>query len=64
MDVESSEDQALALMKEDIPDYLQNNIMLLACGYDKMSTLAEFDVHADIDKMLEYINDTFTDHSM
>ena len=62
MDVESSEDQALALMKEGLPDYLQN--MLLACGYDKMSTLAEFDVRADIEKMLEYIIDTFTDHSM
>ena len=48
--------------REDSPDYLQN--MLLMYGYDKMSTLAEFDVCADIDKMLEYINDTCTDHSM
>ena len=43
MEVKSSEEQALMLMKQDLPDYLQN--VLLACGYDKMSAIAKIDVH-------------------
>ena len=38
MKVLSNEEQVLALMKEDLTDYLQN--ILHACGYDKMSAIA------------------------
>ena len=58
----SNEEQALVLMKEDLPDYLQN--ILLACGYDTMSAIAKIDVSTDIEKMLQYISDNFDDHSM
>ena len=50
------------LMKEDLPDYLQN--VLLACGYDKMSAIAKINVSTDVDKMLQYINENFDDHSV
>lgn len=53
MDTKSGEEQVLVLMKEDLPEYLQN--VLLACGYDKMSAIA---------KMLQYINENLDDHSM
>ena len=62
MEVVSNEEQVLVLMKEDLPDYLQN--ILLACGYDKMSAIAKIDVSTDIEKMLQYIRDSFDDHSM
>ena len=62
MEVVSNEEQVLVLMKEDLPDYLQN--ILLACGYDKMSAIAKIDVSTDIEKMLQYIRDNFDDHSM
>ena len=62
MEVVSNEEQVLVLMKEDLPDYLQN--ILLACGYDKMSTIAKIDVSTDIEKILQYIRDNFDDHSM
>ena len=62
MEVVSNEEQVLVLMKEDLPDYLQN--ILLACGYDKMSAIAKLDVSTDIEKMLQYIRDNFDDHSM
>ena len=62
MEVVSNEEQILVLMKEDLPDYLQN--ILLACGYDKMSAIAKIDVSTDIEKMLQYIRDNFDDHSM
>ena len=62
MGVKSSEEQALMLMKEDLPDYLQN--VLLACGYDKMSAIAKINVSTDVDKMLQYINENFDDHSV
>ena len=39
MEVVSNEEQVLILMKEDLPDYLQN--VLLVCGYDKMSAIAK-----------------------
>ena len=42
MEVKSSEEQALMLMKVDHLDYLQN--VLLACGYDKMSAIAKINV--------------------
>jgi len=61
MELKSSEEQAIVLMK-DLPDYLQN--ILLACGYDKMSTIAKIDISTDIDKMLQYITDNLDDHSM
>ena len=62
MEVVSNEEQVLVLMKEDLPDYLQN--ILLACSYDKMSAIAKIDVSTDIEKMLQYIRDNFDDHSM
>ena len=62
MEVVSNEEQILVLMKEYLPDYLQN--ILLACGYDKMSAIAKIDVSTDIEKMLQYIRDNFDDHSM
>ena len=62
MEIVSNEEQVLVLMKEDLPDYLQN--ILLACGYDKMSAIAKIDVSTDIEKMLQYIRDNFDDHSM
>ena len=62
MEVVSNEEQVLVLMKEDLPDYLQN--ILLACGYDKMSAIAKIDVSTDIEKMLQYIRNNFDDHSM
>ena len=62
MEVVSNEEQVLVLMKEDLPDYLQN--ILRACGYDKMSAIAKIDVSTDIEKMLQYIRDNFDDHSM
>ena len=42
MEVETlsrEEDQVLALMKEDLPEYLQN-----ICGYDKISAITEINV--------------------
>ena len=60
MEVVSNEEQVLVLMKEDLPDYLQN--ILLACGYDKKSAIAKIDVSTDIEKMLHYIRDNFDDH--
>ena len=56
------EDQVLALMKEDLPEYLQN--ILLACGYDKISAITEINVCTDLDKMLDYITENSTDHPM
>ena len=47
----SNEEQVLTLMKEDLPDYLQN--ILRACGYDKMSAIANINVSTDIEKMLQ-----------
>ena len=62
MEVVSNEEQVLVLMKEGLPDYLQN--ILLASGYDKMSAIAKIDVSTDIEKILQYIRDNFDDHSM
>ena len=62
MEIKSDEEQVLVLMKEDLPEYLQN--VLLACGYDKMSAIAKIDVSTDVDKMLQYINENLDDHSM
>ena len=47
---------------KDLPDYLQN--ILHACGYDRMSAIANIDVSTDREKMLQYISDNFDDHSM
>ena len=48
-------------VKHKLPLYLQN--MFLACGYDTLYAIAELNVHEsglnDIDRMLEYINNTF-----
>jgi len=46
-----------------LPEYLLN--MLLACGYDRLETIAEMDVNDDsgkpndIDKMIEYVKQNF-----
>ena len=51
MKVLSNEEQVRTLMKEDLPNYLQN--ILHACGHDKMSAIANIDVSTDIEKMLQ-----------
>ena len=61
MDLQSSQESALTLLTTELPEYLQN--ILLACGYDKLETLAKLDVSSDIDKMLKYIQDSFADYS-
>ena len=61
MDLQSSQESALTLLTTELPEYLQN--ILLACGYDKLETLAKLDVSSDIDEMLKYIQDSFTDYS-
>ena len=47
-------------VKHKLPLYLQN---ILSCGYDTLDAIAELNVHEsglnDIDKMLEYVNNTF-----
>lgn len=58
----SSTADALAMMQQELPQYLQN--MLLACGYDRLQIIAEINVSAssqpnDVDKMLDYIRKTF-----
>ena len=61
MDLQSSQESALTLLTTELPEYLQN--ILLACGYDKLETLAKLDVSSDIDEMLKYIQDSFADYS-
>ena len=62
----SSTAAALAMMQQELPQYLQN--MLLACGYDRLQIIAEINVSAspqpnDVDKMLDYIKQTFPSDS-
>lgn len=62
--MESSQDfqePALALMKKYLPEYLQN--ILVASGYEKLETIAKINLPTDVDEMLEYIKESFTDLS-
>jgi len=48
--------------KFQLPDYIKN--MFLACGYDTLDVIAEMDACPkvklnDIDRMFEYVNQTF-----
>lgn len=59
----SSTAVALAMMKQELPQYLQN--MLLACGYDRLQIIAEMNVNQteysqpnDVDRILSYIQQT------
>ena len=61
MDLQASQESALTLLTTELPEYLQN--ILLACGYDKLETLAKLDVSSDIDEMLKYIQESFADYS-
>ena len=61
-DSNSSTSIALALMQQDLPQYIQN--MFIAAGYETLQTIAEMDVNLgskpnDIDKMLDYIKQNF-----
>ena len=64
----SSTAAALTMMQQELPQYLQN--MLLACGYDRLQIIAEMNVNQsessqpnDVDKMLDYIKQTFPSDS-
>ena len=64
----SSTAAALAMMQQELPQYLQN--MLLACGYDRLQIIAEINAYVsaspqpkDVDKMLDYIKQTFPSDS-
>ena len=59
--MDSSQESALDLMKKYLPEYLQN--ILIASGYEKLEIIAKINLPSDIDKMLKYIKDTFSDHS-
>ena len=59
--MDSSQESATTLMKKYLPEYLQN--ILTASGYEKLETIAKIDIPSDIDEMLKYINDSFSDHS-
>ena len=60
MDLQASQESVLTLLTTELPEYLQN--ILLACGYDKLETLAKLDVSSDIDEMLKYIQESFADY--
>ena len=62
MNLQCSQEKALILLKAELPEYLQN--ILLACGYDKLETLVKLELPSDIDEMLTYIKESFTDYSM
>lgn len=59
--MDSSQESATALMKKYLPEYLQN--ILIASGYEKLETIAKINLPSDIDEMLKYINESFSDHS-
>ena len=59
--MDSSQESTTTLMKKYLPEYLQN--ILTASGYEKLETIAKIDIPSDIDEMLKYINDSFSDHS-
>ena len=59
--MDSSQESALALMKKYLPVYLQN--ILIASGYEKLETIAKINLPSDVDEMLKYIEDSFSDHS-
>ena len=59
--MDSSEESALALMKKYLPEYLQN--ILIASGYEKLETIAKITLPSDVDEMLKYIENSFSDHS-
>ena len=59
--MDSSEESALALMKKYLPEYLQN--ILIASGYEKLEIIAKITLPSDVDEMLKYIENSFSDHS-
>ena len=59
--MDSSQEYALALMNKYLPEYLQN--ILVASGYEKLETIAKINLPTDVDEMLKYIKESFTDHS-
>ena len=59
--MDSSQESALALMNKYLPEYLQN--ILVASGYEKLETIAKINLPTDVDEMLKYIKESFTDHS-
>ena len=59
--MESNQEPALVLMKKYLPEYLQN--ILVASGYEKLETIAKMNLPTDVDEMLKYIKESFTDLS-
>ena len=59
--MDSSQESALALMKKYLPEYLQN--ILVASGYEKLETIPKIDLPTDVNEMLKYIKESFTDYS-
>ena len=59
--MESNQEPALVLMKKYLPEYLQN--VLVASGYEKLETIAKMNLPTDVDEMLKYIKESFTDLS-
>ena len=61
--LQSSQESALTLLTVELPEYLQPEHLACLWLYDKLETLAKFDVSSDIDEMLKYIQDLFVDYS-
>ena len=59
--MECNQEPALVLMKKYLPEYLQN--ILVASGYEKLETIAKMNLPTDVDEMLKYIKESFTDLS-
>ena len=57
----SSYEVALSLMKEELPEYIQN--IFIASGYDRLESIAKIKEET-IDEMITYANTTFTGDSL